>query len=52
MMAFGCLGSVAVYLIALMLLVPDTAPLLAVVLFLIATILIVNRWLRSEWPLY
>lgn len=51
-MAAGCLASLALYIAVALFLVPDGLPLLAVAIFLVAVLVIANRALRSDWPLY
>jgi hypothetical protein len=45
-MAAGCLASLALYVLMAILLIPDVAT------FLVGVIVVVNRWMRSDWPLY
>jgi hypothetical protein len=48
-MAVGCLASLALYAAALLLLVPNVGPLIALFgIFVVVTL----RWMRSDWPLY
>jgi uncharacterized membrane protein YccC len=51
-MAAGCLASLALYVLMAILLIPDAAPFLVVATFLVGVIVVVNRWMRSDWPLY
>jgi uncharacterized BrkB/YihY/UPF0761 family membrane protein len=45
-MAAGCLASLALYVLMAIL------PFLVVATFLVGVIVVVNRWMRSDWPLY
>jgi uncharacterized membrane protein YccC len=51
-MAAGCLASLALYVLLAILLIPDGAPFLVLATFLVGVIVVANRWLRSDWPLY
>jgi hypothetical protein len=51
-LAAGCLASLALYVLVAILLIPDGAPFLVVATFLVGVIVVANRWLRSDWPLY
>jgi hypothetical protein len=51
-MAVGCLASLVLYALLAILLIPDGAPFLVVATFLVGVIVVVGRWMRSDWPLY
>lgn len=52
MMAFGCLASLVLYAVLAAFLIPNGLVLLATAVLIVGTVLLVNRWLHSDWPLY